>query len=493
MDFPAQLPDSLSHIREASDDNELVELAAKDLRALTAFFEVAAFDETWSLAHSQAIHEVLEILSSHFLEGNLSQELADRIAYAVRHHKTILLSKVPKDLNIKLKDANVQVSCLLFGTLSPLFATLLPSAEPTPEGRWIELPLISVDVFKMLQDYMEAGQSQDLWKMEYSLVLEVYKTAIEWEIAGLPEESADILKRYVTPGNFIRLIKECIKNRWQAFFTEILKIANTYDLGVQFTLTNIEFLEVEFSDYRESATDLFEELQPFITHLGFFGPIVDDPRFTHIITSMPELAGLRLNEVKGFTTRFLDIPDTIEELDISQNPWLTSDELKVLIEQCPKIKRLNLKNDTGIDYKGFGYLKKLLNLESLTLTKCYQIKEDDLLLICQGCSKLLHLDLEGCEHLSGKAFETISRLLQRLEVLSIARLPITDAELIDLAHRLKNLNELNLERCDSFSDSGITEAVQSSFTLKRLRLKHTPVSLGAKEKMMLIRPTLEID
>ncbi|WP_143406496.1 hypothetical protein [Estrella lausannensis] len=493
MDFPAQLPESLAYVKDASDDKELVELAAKDLRTLTTFFEIAAADESWPMAHPQATREMLERLSFHFLEGNLSQELADRTAYAVRSHPVNLLSKVPRDLNIQLKDATVQVSSLLLGTLSPLFATLLSSADKAPDGKWIELPLIPVDVFKMIEDYMETGRSEDLWKMEYPVVLEVYKSAIEWEIGGLPEEAAGILKRYVTQANFIGLIKECMKNRWLAFYAEVLKIANTYDLGVQFTFSDIEFLEIEFNDYRESAIDIFEELRPWITHLGFFGPIVDDPRFTHIITSMRQLVGLRLNEVKAFTNRFLDIPSTLEELDISQNPWLTSDDLKILVEQCPNIKRLNLKNDTGIDYKGFGYLKKLSDLESLTLTKCYQVNEDDLLLICQGCPKLLHLDLEGCERLSGKSFETLSRLLQRLEVLSIARLPITDAELIDLAHRLKNLNQLNLERCDSFSDSGIIEAVQSSFSLKHLKLKHTPVSAGAKEKIASIRPALEID
>lgn len=493
MDFPAQLPDSLAHLRAASSDTELVKLAAQDSRQLTSFFEIAAFDETWSSAHPDVIKETLERLSLHFLEGNLSQELADRAAFAVKQHQAILLSRLPRDLTIQLEDASWQVSCLLFGTLSPLFASLLSSAELTPEGKRIEFSKITSDVFKMIQDYMETGESQDLWKMEYPLVLEVYKAALEWEIAGLPQQAADILKRYVTQGNFVKRIKECIANRWQDYFTEILKIANTYDVGVQFTLTGVEALEVEFSDYRESATDLFEELKPYITHLGFFGPITDDPRFTHIITSIPSLIGLRLNEVKTFTTRFLDIPGTVEELDISQNPWLTSDELKVFVEQCPLIKKLNLKNDTGIDYKGFGSLKKLAGLESLILTKCHQVKEDDLLLICQCCPKLLHLDLEGCERLAGKSFETLAKLLQRLEVLSIARLSIEDAELIDLTHRLKNLRELNLERCDSFSDSGILESVQSSYALKRLMLKHTPISPGAKEKMLLMRPTLEID
>lgn len=493
MDFPAELKEALSHLKEASSDSALVELAAKDSRLLTTFFEAAAFDETWASHHPEAIKLALKKLSDLYAGGNLSQELAERAARSIREHHSVVLRQLDADLKVLLKDGQLMVSCLLFGTVSTLFGGLLSSIDRSDGSFEVHIPDVTVDVFRIIHAYMETGQSGELWRMEYPLVLQVYQRAIEWEIKGLPMEAAAILKRYVTHGNFVKLLKECISNRWQEYYTEILKIAGTYDVGLQFALTSVEYLAVEFSDYRESALDIFEELKPFITHLGFFGPIVEDTRFTYIIKEVPGLIGIRLNEVKAFTNRFLDIPYTLEELDISMNPWMTSDELKVLIEQCKELKKLNLKNDTGIDYKGFGYLKKLTRLESLTLTKCTQIKEEELLLICQCCPKLLHLDLEGCERLGGKAFETLSKMLPRLETLSISRLSISDAELIELTHRLKNLQELNLERTDSFSDSGIIESVQVSYNLKRLKLKHTPVSPGAREKIQHMRPSLHID
>lgn len=465
------------------NEKELLDTLTKDSRQLTEFFVKAADDQTWSRQHLGLMQKIIAHLSRLFLEDNLPYELSEIAGKTLQTYPSL---PTPQDLIVKLKDGESSVNSILFSMASGSFQSLALETSDCV----LHMPKVSKRVFDRVREFFEKGAAVDLWRHEYAEVLDVYIFAIEWDIAELERESASVLKRYLTRQNFQDVLIKAMQNGWQVYYNEILRVANTYDLGVTFHEMPVAFLNIEFLDFRESAMDLFEKLKPWITHLGFFGPLNDDPRFSKILLEKPDLYGLALNEAKAYSDRLLDIPDSIEELDLAMNPWITSAYLKFFIEKCPKIRKLSLKSLVNIDFKGFGLLKTLKGLEVLDLTKCSQIKDEDVLLICQSTPDLIQLDLEGCDRLTDRALDSVSRYLTKLETLNLSRLQITDIALIDLCHKLKNLHTLNLERCGALSDKGILESVQICNSLRELNISHTAISSGAKAELKKMRPRL---
>lgn len=493
MELPVSIPAELSFLKNAKDEKELFTLLTKDTRQLVEFFDGVLFDQTWSRGHPELMQMIVEHLSSLFLDENLSIDLAKKAVELIHENNAFLVLKTPKDLLVHLKEGEDTVNALLFSLTSPEFYNIGLAAAGKGKVREIYFPKAHKPIFEIVKTFIERGSADDLWRHEYDEVLEVYKFSIEWEIKELEQEAAKVLKRYLTKQNYQKILLQILENGWQEYYLEVLKVANTYDLGVVFHEMPVDFLKIEFTDYREAAMDLFEVFKPWITHVGFLGPIIEDPRFSQIIRETPKLIGLSLSEIKYWSDRLQDIPHSIEELDLAMNSWLTSDNLKILLRERTRIEHLNLKSCINLDFKGFGLLKTLPALESLILTKCSQIKDEDILLICQCAPRLLMLDLEACERLTDRSLEIIAKHLYRLENLSLSRLQqITDIALIDLCHRVRNLHYLNLERCADLSDKGILEAVQINPSLRILNLSHTNISPEIKAQLTKIRPSLKI-
>lgn len=120
------------------------------------------------------------------------------------------------------------------------------------------------------------------------------------------------------------------------------------------------------------------------------------------------------------------------------------------------------------------------NLESLKLSGCYSVTDDNLRYALQNdLPNLKVLDLSLCKQVTDTTLSRIAKHIKNLEVLELGGCcSITDTGLLLLAWGLKKLKKLNLRSCWTISDSGIGhlaglsgEAAEGNLALEYLGLQ----------------------
>jgi len=238
--------------------------------------------------------------------------------------------------------------------------------------------------------------------------------------------------------------------------------------------------------------EIFDAMRFNVTHLIISKNLTDQAGFSDVINRCPSMVCLDLSGSGSFTDRLLDIPESLEELDISNCEWLTNKNFKKMIEICPNLVKIRLASNSQLNYSSWTLLKDLRRLEKLDISRCYQIKDEDFKLILQACRDVTHFYLEECTGLSDNAFFELAKNIPKLTDLDVSRTNITDSGLIDLMMRCSHLITLKLVRCSNLSPKGILEAVHNAPNLRLLDITKCDAPAETLKKIAEARPFLEV-
>ncbi|KAJ3391940.1 hypothetical protein HDU84_005088 [Entophlyctis sp. JEL0112] len=214
-------------------------------------------------------------------------------------------------------------------------------------------------------------------------------------------------------------------------------------------------------------------------------------------------------------------PDQLITVDVTNCWQLLDDELGIMTNFCPNIQNLCISNcwkitDRGISYiaygltklknldvgycgqlKGFGFVdRRWVNLQSLNMTHCKQIGDEQLekilanaseievvkmrrcirltdfgvFLLIRHCRKIRMIDLSDCDHVSDKCLKWIASSPSKLTDLRISFWThITNAGLYDLSLGNHTFEILDLSHCQQIADAVV---VFFSDIVKHLRILH---------------------
>lgn len=115
-------------------------------------------------------------------------------------------------------------------------------------------------------------------------------------------------------------------------------------------------------------------------------------------------------------------------------------------------------------------LSRFKQLESLSLTNCYELSDSDLTILAIYGSKLRSLYLSFCPRVTDISLNSVASGCRLLSIISLSNCSITDSGLETLTKSCKSLVEVNLAWCLSITDHGIWSLVQNCRQLKALKI-----------------------
>lgn len=148
----------------------------------------------------------------------------------------------------------------------------------------------------------------------------------------------------------------------------------------------------------------------------------------------------------------------VTKLDLSHLQGLTDTQLASLIQACPNLQTLNLTRCYQITDQGLASLSQLKQLQTLHLEECIVITDERLASLAQ-LKQLRTLNLTECDQITDEGLASLGQLrnLQRLNLKGCRK--ITDEGLASLT-QLPQLQILNLTGCHKITDKGLVSLTQ---------------------------------
>lgn len=483
--MPALLPPELEKYASSEDDESLLNLLNNRLNDASSFFIYAADDETWSLNHPQFMKNLFEMLTKACFDNKMELNSLQAIQKIIHEHYLSLYSYIPFDLSTEIGGSEFHLNSLLLFAAQPNFRRSI-------KDRKLFLKNISLEDFKIIEEFINTGNVLDLWKYEESELQDILMTV---KVLGLDELQylcEQTLKKYITRDNVLVMLIDAHKNKLTLLKDACIDSFNRLDLGVRLHKTNPSFFEFEFLDFKENAREVFEVVKSLITHLILSGDLTEQTEFAQIVNACPCLIQLNLSGSSIFNEKIFEISEKLEELDLSSCNYVDKALLNRIVTHFKNLKALALSDNIQLDYTSFTSLSKLKMLKRLDISRNPQIHDDELKLILQVLPQVIDLDCSDCKNIGDKGFFEIARSLSHLIFLNLERSQISDGLLLEIVIRSNYLEEINLSRCQRITDRGILECVKLSKALKTLVIRHCHFKEDTFKEIKEQRPSLVV-
>lgn len=486
---PALLPADLQHyVGKAGSEGELFDWLLKHPPDLLRFFESMCDDETWCEEHAEFVRRILGWLTDRFFQNKLLLVFAQRAARAIQKHILVLDSLLPKNIAFEVEGKRYLENSLLFGAASLFFQEIILREFRDRQKEFYPLE-VGVEVFLDIVEYVRTDDVIDLWKKKPGEIEAVLRQARLWGLPGLVLFSEKILGRYIERETVFELLLKAHVEGWWELRRACYEFINGLGLGVQFVEGPGLFLK--FLEFHERSLDVFEKVRGEVTHLGIGGVLTTSPEFVRVVNSAPKLQGLDISS--SVSSEYLrDIPENLQELDLSMCTWLTYDSLKTITEVCPDLNLLRLCSNVQLNFSAWGVLQRLNRLVSLDVSRCEQIGDEDFKIIMKSCSRLTDFACEECRRIGDKGFYELAVGVPNLLNVKLAGTTISNALLIEIASRCRNLRSIDITRCKLITDKGVVETVKHCPSLKEFNVSQCNVHEKAVKEIKSIRPYLNL-
>lgn len=492
MLMPLLLPPQLNYCARFETQESLLKFLLNNPPDLISFLEVACTDETWSQAHEQFVHSAIEWVHQQFFQDQLMIEFAYRIATVFRKHPDIAKLHLPNNVILKLKDVELPINTLMYGSSSHYLKDLIRLECRDRRSDCIYLKHISYTIIEPIHEYIMKGYSDTLYIKDKTTGEEVLNLAQLWELDEWVLECQHALKKWVSRDNVVNTLLTSHKKGWLAIRSHCYEYINNLQIDVRLLESPLGTLKFEILRFSENSFYLFNQLRHSITHLVFGGSTPEQEEFSQMVNRCPNLIGVDLSYTFQFTEFLKDIPNTLEELELNSCSWLNRKTLNLMISICPKLHGLSLESNPQLDYQIWADLQKLPYLLLLDLARCVQIGDEDLRLILESCDSLVSLNLEECRSITDAGFSDISHLNPHLTSLNLSRTEISDLPLIEIATYCTELIHLNLTRCDKITDKGVLESIRVAKKLRKIIITHNGITKHALLSAKKMKPFLNI-
>src|ERR1700722_121192 len=125
MLMPALLSEKLRYCERAESETALFNLLVKHPPDLILFLESACADETWAESNFEFVNKALEWAHQQFFQDTLMMEFAQRLARVLRKHHSVAKTHLPLNATLELKDKNLPINTLLYGSSSHYLKDLI--------------------------------------------------------------------------------------------------------------------------------------------------------------------------------------------------------------------------------------------------------------------------------------------------------------------------------------------------------------------------------
>lgn len=492
MMMPALLPDKLRYCEKAKSETDLFNLLITYPPDLILFLEICCSDETWAESHEKFLHLGLNWAHSQFFQDNLMMEFAQRLAKVLRKHPSLARSHLPMNGILKLKDRELPINTLLYGSCSHYLKELIRLEFRDRGSQSLNLTDISSEVFMPIDEFITRESEESIHVKTKDTVEAILSLALVWNLKELADTCQKSLKKWLNRNNAVMELIKSHQNGWSILRNACMQYINEQYQDFCLVATPPEQLAFEFLRFTEVSLDFFNAFKAYITNLICSGSTTADPTFTQVVTACRRLKCLDLSYSLQFTDFLKEIPHNLGELVVSSCNWMNNETLKKLIEICPNLEKLILGSDVNLNFEAWSVLRNLPLLKALDLSRCSQIRNEDLKLILQSAEGLESLSLEECYGITDEGFNVIPLYNTRFVKMNFARTSLSDQPLIELANQCSRMTHLDITRCEKITEKGLLEAIRSSRALKEIKLTNCNVSEAFVSKLKSIKPFLNV-
>jgi hypothetical protein len=203
----------------------------------------------------------------------------------------------------------------------------------------------------------------------------------------------------------------------------------------------------------------YENQFKYTHHVVMRGPIRDDMAI-FIISHCPCLLSFDISLSGGYSSFY---------------PQLTDHALQSIAEHCTGLQSLSLKyckeiTDTGV----ITISEHCTNLKSLHVYYSIHITDDSLISVSTYCTGLQLLNLSNCHQIKDASIISISTHCKGLKRCIFSYTAITDASLIGIAKNCTRLQHLNTDGCKGLSSDELRRSFKSISELRAVLLSMYP-------------------
>lgn len=498
MQMPSLLTPDLFVYGQVSSEQQLWTQLVQKPEDLVRFFVCSCDDETWSNQYSQFTSQAIAWITKQFFLDLLHPDLAKLAAKAIREHFANVKNRIPYNIECRLAAADGSViyqsniNSLLFQTASPFFHHIIRTSCNEKNQDWFILNDVAMSDFITIEEFVYTDDVKELYRLRDFELKQLLFAAINLELFPLAEMCQIRMKKFITAQNILQTLSMALDYSLEIIKQACCDLINSGEAGFALFSRGPHSLVCELKQMSEPTLDVFTPFKPLISELICGRHIIEDPNFVDILKSCPKLTTLDLGQTVNYNDSLLEIPKQIQSLVLAGCHWLTNNNFSKLVKICPNVQKLDLQSCGQITAKAWGELLRLGQLRSLDLTRCDQLKDDELLIIIHSTKGLTDLSLGGCRRLTEKGFQHIARSKLRLLRLDLNRTDLSDTPLIEIAMRMNTLRYLNIQRCLHLTEHGIVEALKTAPALKEVNITQCNIPRSVVEEICKIRPMLNI-
>ena len=349
MLMPSLLPDKLQFCEKATSQIDLFEMLVRRPPDLILFLETACGDERWASSNPEFMQKAVVWAHTQFFQDHLMMEFADRLAKAFRMHPSAVKSHLPLNVTIKLKDKDIPINTLLYGSSSEYLHEMIRLECRDRRAKNLYLKDYNYDMFSVVDEYIQTGKPDNVFVKDKDTVVKILEVALVWDLQELSQACQTFLKKWISRDNVFDTLLTAHKNGWYNLRGDCFEYINFLSLDMRFVDSPPERLAFEFIRFSENSLDVFNKFRTVITDLICSGTTTEDEQFSKVVNKCPKLICLDISYSKNFTDYLKDIPAELEELVLSACNWLNNDKLIQLLQICANLTKLVLQSAVGIN------------------------------------------------------------------------------------------------------------------------------------------------
>ncbi len=496
MDWPDLLPSELDYcLRLRGYELVLGTLVDHADGDVVRFFEAAGSDETWAVEHREVIEEILAWLTKEYACGRLRHRYARRVVETVHQHSQTLVEMLPKDVGFSAKRYLTKGNSLMYASQSLFFREVIEREyKPDKKILWLSLEEIPKDVFQIVEESVNNGVVQDLWRLELKDLLRVIKRAGAWDLRGLVTQVAEVIRRYVDLDNGMKILRIAYDHSLPELMQVTCEAVGSVSFGVNFFVTDeAQRLGVEITEFRARNEEMLHAIAPIVWRLALRGKTSVTLEHKRLL---PELVHLHVLDLEGSEAYDLELIDELPPLtDLNMNAcsWLSDAIGAHFLQHQPGLQRLHLNENRQLEFETYRAITFMKGLEELYCVYCGGLTDGFLAMIARDCPSLTRLSIAWCPQISDVGLQGLGHLRPNLAEVDISHCTRVSADgiqdLLRPGHRLRKLVMTDLPLV---SEDAMFDAVALSPTLKHLDVRGcgaTPAGLSSLRKA---KPNLEV-
>lgn len=210
-------------------------------------------------------------------------------------------------------------------------------------------------------------------------------------------------------------------------------------------------------------------------------PALAANRIRILISQAAQFNVINLQDATGLTGDLLnEIAQksvTLIYLNLGNTPGLTDTIAADFAQRCSSLYFLNLAGQRSLSDPVFClFAEKSSGLTYLNLYQCSNVSDQTLKRLAERSGLLTTLNLGFCTHCTSGTFNAFIPRLKNVEALDLSGLSLNDETVKRLASQITRLRELSLAKCQTWSDTAIRALAEKTHELSGLSLVNCQVS-----------------